>query len=238
MTRNKREFAALITVILTVCLAGCGRVSQLETSTESVELGGAESVRIELRMGAGELKISGRAKKLMEAEFTYPLEWKPEVRYAVTAGEGRLRVEQPHGPSGSLRGNRYVWDLLFNDAIPMELNITIGAGRSDLTLGSLMLKRLDIELGAGEANVDLTGHWKSSLSASIRGGVGTASVRLPSDVGVRVEAQAGIGTINAGGLKRNGDAYVNDAYGKSDVTLRISIQGGIGTINLELERAA
>ena len=37
----------------------------------------------------------------------------------------------------------------------------------------------------------------------------------------------------ARGLAREGDAYVNDAYGKSAVTLRLNIAGGVGTINLE-----
>ena len=39
--------------------------------------------------------------------------------------------------------------------------------------------------------------------------------------------------VNAPGFQRDGNAYVNSAYGKSPVTLTLDIQGGIGTINLE-----
>jgi hypothetical protein len=48
---------------------------------------------------------------------------------------------------------------------------------------------------------------------------------------VRVHATGGIGSINSGGLKRDGDEYVNDMYGKSPVT-RLDVSGGVGNIDL------
>ncbi len=36
------------------------------------------------------------------------------------------------------------------------------------------------------------------------------------------------------GFKKDGDAYVNDAYGKSAVTIRVDVQCGIGQVNLKL----
>jgi hypothetical protein len=59
-------------------------------------------------------------------------------------------------------------------------------------------------------------------------------VQLPSKVGVRVEVKGRLGKINAEGLQREGEAYINDAYGDSDVTLDVDIQGGVGRINLEV----
>jgi hypothetical protein len=53
-------------------------------------------------------------------------------------------------------------------------------------------------------------------------------------VGVRVQAEGGLGKINAGGFQREGKAYVNDAYSDSDVTLNVDVRGGVGTINLEV----
>jgi predicted membrane protein len=116
----------------------------------------------------------------------------------------------------------------------MELKVNQGAGRARLTLGGLALSRLDVEIGAGETDVDLSGDWKNDLTANIQGGVGRATVRLPTDVGVRARAQGGIGAIHVHGLKKDGDAYVNEAYGKSPVTVNVEVQGGVGEINLEL----
>jgi len=103
-----------------------------------------------------------------------------------------------------------------------------------LTLAGLALGRLELNMGAGETTVDLTGNWKKDLSAQIHGGVGKATIRLPRDVGVHVIAHGGLGAINASGFQKQGDAYVNDQYGKSPVTLRIEVEGGVGEIDLAL----
>jgi predicted membrane protein len=85
--------------------------------------------------------------------------------------------------------------------------------------------------------VDLTGDWKNDLTANIQGGVGKATIRLPSDVGVRASAQGGIGAVHVQGLKKDGDAYVNEVYGKSPVTVNVRVEGGVGEIDLELGEA-
>jgi hypothetical protein len=82
--------------------------------------------------------------------------------------------------------------------------------------------------------VDLTGDYEQDLDASIQGGVGEATVMLPSEIGVRARAEGGLGNINAEGLQKEGDSYVNDAYGDADVTLEVDVQGGVGQINLEV----
>ena len=48
---------------------------------------------------------------------------------------------------------------------------------------------------------------------------------MPSEVGVRVRAENGLGKIYAEGFQREGEAYVNDAYGDSDVSLNVDVRG-------------
>jgi hypothetical protein len=56
----------------------------------------------------------------------------------------------------------------------------------------------------------------------------------PSSCPFKAKAQGGLGNINAEGLERVGDSYVNGAYGESDVTLNVDVQGGVDEINLEI----
>jgi len=208
-------------------------VSELRTESKTVALGAAKSVRINIDMKAGELKINPGAPQLLDANFTYNVpEWQPEVRYAVQDTVGSLDISQSR--MGSVSGNtRNEWDLRLGK-VPTDMTVSVGAGRATLALGGLALNSLEVNMGAGETTVDLTGSWKKDLVARIQGGVGKATVRLPSDVGVHVTAHGGLGTINAGTLHKQGDVYVNGSYGKSPVTLRIEIQGGVGEINLEM----
>jgi hypothetical protein len=89
---------------------------------------------------------------------------------------------------------------------------------------------VDLSMGAGEIPVDLTGDYERDLAANIEGGRGEATVRLPGEAGVRVDAEGGLGEMNTESLQREGEAYVNDAYGGSDVEIR----GGVGQIYLEV----
>ena len=236
---------SLVMLAATAVLAGaCGTqpggtqqgVGKMQSESRSIQPQNAQSVGADLKMGAGELNITGGADKLMEGDFSYNVsEWKPKVSYEVNAGNGELRVRQ--GDSEGIRfgsGARNEWDISFNDEVPTDLVVQMGAGESDLDLDSLALKGLDLQMGAGKTTVDLTGDYAQSFDASIEGGVGEATVLLPSEVGVKAKAEGGLGKINAEGLKRVGDSYVNDAYGESDVNLNVDVQGGIGAINLEV----
>jgi hypothetical protein len=228
----------LLPALITICGCNLGgdRVTtgELRNESKTVAVGAAKSVHVNLNMKAGELKVGGGATNLLEAEFSYNVpEWKPEVKYEVSGSVGNLDVEQP-GSGSSTSNTRNDWDLHLSSKTPTEMTVNMGAGRATLTLSGMALSRLELNMGAGETTVDLTGDWKKDLSAQIHGGVGRATIRLPKDVGVHVVAQGGLGTINASDFQKQGDAYVNDQYGKSTVTLRIEVEGGVGEINLEL----
>ena len=234
-------FALLVTAV--VLLSSCGtqrggtqQVGEMQRESRSIQAQDAQAVRSKLQMGAGELNITGGADQLMEGEFSYNVSnWKPKVSYDVSGERGELTVKQGSGGGVRLGGDaRNEWDISLNDEVPTDLVVEMGAGESDLDLDSLTLTGLDLQMGAGKTTVDLTGDYAQDFDASIQGGVGEATVLLPSEVGVKAKAEGGLGKINAKGLKREGDSYVNDAYGNSGVTLSVDVQGGVGQINLEV----
>lgn len=236
---NKRFLWITLVFNTALLLAGCAseaKVGAVQTESQSVELGDAKSVRVEIDLGAGELMVAGGAEKLLEAEFTYNVaKLEPQVDYS----DGKLVVQHPDANGlpalQNLTDFRNEWSLRLNNDIPMDLSVNMGAGTSDLQLADLSLTSLDVSLGAGNSTIDLSGGWGSDLDATIDAGAGDITVRLPSEIGVRVEVEAGLGTIDAPGLKQDGDVYTNSAYGVSDVTLQVHIEAGIGRINLEVE---
>ncbi len=221
-------------------LGSCGpqrvEVGELRTQTRSVDAEDAESVRANLRIALGELNVSGGADELMEADFAYNVAaWEPRVNYELGGDTGELNVEQQGlGEGIPNRDVRNEWDLRLNDDIPMDLAVQMGGGVSNLDLDSLILTGLNLGMGAGATTVDLTGNWERDLSAVVRGGAGEVTLLLPSQTGVRVNAGTRLGRINADGLRQQGEAFVNDAYGGSDATLEVNVSGGVGQINLKV----
>lgn len=215
-------------------ISGGPRVGETHNESRSVPVGQTKSVAVEIKMGAGELKVAGGASDLMDADFTYNVDaWKPEVNFDASGDQAHLTIEQPetHGHRGRTRND---WDIRLNDHVPTDLTANLGAGKANLNLVDVSLNRFEVNLGAGETDVNLDGHWAHDLTGSVHGGVGKATLHLPRDVGVRVTAQGGLGAINANGFSKNGDVYTNDAYGKSKVNLNIDVQGGVGEIDLVL----
>src|SRR3712207_6544735 len=174
----------VLMVAAALFLGSCGtqRIGEMQRESQSVDLENAQSVVAELRMGAGELNLSGGADALMEADFSYNVaDWEPEVNYDLSGDTGELIVEQGSGggiPGGEARNE---WDLRFNDAVPTDLHVEMGAGESNLDLDSLTLTGLDLQMGAGETTVDLTGDYGQDIEARIQGGVGEATVLLRSE---------------------------------------------------------
>jgi hypothetical protein len=214
---------------------GHGFDSVSKHSTKIVEPQRAKSANARLEIGAGHLDINGGAKDFLDADFTYSDSFEePRVDYSVADGVGQLHISQ-ESHSVHFGRSQNDWNLHFSKDIPLELKVEMGAGQGDLHFRDVPLTRLDLNIGAGQMEVDLTGDRKTDLTADIEGGVGQATIRLPKNVGVIAHASGGIGSIDVSGLKHDGDAYTNDAYGKSPATIHLRVQGGIGQITLNVE---
>ncbi|HTQ61248.1 MAG TPA: toast rack family protein [Candidatus Solibacter sp.] len=211
-------------------------VYAMQHISRSVDRQNAKSARVTLDMGAGDLDLSGGSSHLLEADFDYRGSFAaPKVDYSVSGTTGELNISQDTSDNhfSTTRDNHWILHLA-ND-IPLEIKIDMGAGHGNLRLRDIDVTRLNLDMGAGQVDVDLTGGRKSDLNADIEGGVGEANIRLPKNIGVIVNASGGIGSIDAHGLKHDGDEYTNDAYGKSPVTIHLKVAGGVGTINLTQE---
>jgi len=232
-----RLVAILAGVLVAASIGGCAwtQTGPLRTESETIELQGAERVDVHLRMGAGELDLGGGADALAEAEFTYNVPaWQPTIDYVVAGEEGELWIEQPEAKNLGLESYRYAWDVRFTEDVPLSLDVGLGAGESEIDLSTLTVSELDLKVGVGGVALDLTGERRRDVEVTIRGGVGEATVLLPDDVGVEATVGGGLGELSVSGLTQEGDVYVNDAYGASEATIRLDVEGGIGGVTLEV----
>ncbi len=252
-----KQLIVLITILF--LLTGCFstiQVGESQTDSQQVQLGNVEQVNVNIRMGAGKLNTAGGAEELVDASFTYNVaEWKPEVKYEESSGVGQLELSQPNiDEMGWDNDVQYEWNLHFNDDLPMNMDVQMGAGQSNFDLQTVNLDALRIETGAGESTIDLHGgqvhdldvstgagkveldlggEWDHDLNGRIHGGVGDLKVTLPVEANVEIRVQSGLGTVNSTGLTRSGDTYSHNADSESTITL--DIEGGIGQITLMVE---
>lgn len=225
-------FGLLPAAVLVFSCVACDEERALITESQTMPVGEARAARISLNMGAGEIRLEGGAANLLEADFRFNRDsLRPRLDYRVFGGRGELEVRP--GRRTMFFGNVHnEWDLRLGGGIPLELNLKLGAGESRIDCARLDLERLTADMGVGEMHLDLRGPRARSLDVRIEGGIGSATVRLPDDIGVRVRVDGGLGSVSARGLVKRGGDYVNEAYGKSAVTIELRIEAGIGSVEL------
>src|SRR6188768_1784674 len=142
-------------VILTAVwlVAGCSfdgvKPGPTERLHQVVELDKTERTRVSLRMGGGELEVKGGAAALLESDFSYNVpQWKPSVTYRASGSQGDLEVSQDTQTRAAGETENH-WQLTLNDMMPMDIEAHVGAGEARLTLGSLNLRSVAVEMGAG-----------------------------------------------------------------------------------------
>jgi len=217
--------------------AACSIDSAGETKREqqSIDLDGSGSARVNLEMSAGELKVSGGAAKLMEAEFTYNVDrLKPMVEHHSSATETDIRISQSQAPGLSFNAMSR-WDLRLNDGVSMDVVAKLGAGQAEMDLGNLNLRNLEVGIGAGQVHVDLRGTPKRGYGVRINGGVGETVVFLPRSIGISATAAGGLGSISVNGLEKRGDRWVNAGHENDAVQITVDIKGGIGEIQVNAQ---
>jgi len=223
----------LITAFLFFGSLACVRVSELEVDSERVDLEEAEQVKLNVKIGSGELDIRGGGDRLMEAIFSYNVRrWKPIVTYEEFGSRGELTVKQGRTKGIPFGDAENKWEIYLGKDIPLDMEIDFGAGEGRLDCREIDVRRLKIDMGVGDLFLDFRGERREDVTVSLDGGVGSGKIYLPHDIGVRVHIDGGIGSVDAVGLQKRRDVYVNEAYERSEVVIDIDIDAGIGSIDL------
>lgn len=169
--------------------------------------------------------------------------------------------------------------LELSDAVPIDLDLDIGAAEARLDVGGLALIRLRIETGAADARLNFSEPNKTEMrrldvrlgaadfairnlgnarvsDIRVQGGVGKVdldfgsrlesdvkieanlalgklSLRVPRDVGIRVELQRLIAGFDHPGLRKRGDAYYSDNWDDAKVRVRVRAETVLGAIEID-----
>lgn len=231
----RTALVAAAALVLGGCVISTDHAGPLEHLQKSIDLDKSEMARVEIKMGAGELRVEGGSSKLMDGTFDYNiLSSKPLVRYTASSFRGELLIEQPAGFHGG-NDSKYDWDVRLNDKLPMDIVTHLGAGEAHMNLGSMALRSVEVHMGVGEVELDLRGSPTHDYNVEIHGGVGQATVHLPNTVGIIANAAGGIGNIEVRGLEKQNGHWVNAAHEHSPVTIHLDVKGGIGNITLSAE---
>jgi uncharacterized protein DUF2154 len=220
-------------LLLASCSIGSGPTVH---DKHSIELDKSELTRLNLRIGAGELRVSGGASKKVEADLAYNSDrLKPTIEQHTSGSRSEIEIAQPESRGFAFGNTVSEWDVRLHDEAPLEVNAKLGAGEAHLDLGSLNLRGVSMDIGVGEVSVDLRGTPKTSYAVNVNGGVGEARITLPKNVGISAAAKGGIGEIHVDGLEKKGDRWINPGHENDAVQITVDAKGGVGEIRISAQ---
>jgi len=161
------------------------------------------------------------------------------LRMQINAGVGDARLSLSGLRLSSLDFNSGVGEAKISayepNAIPCEyIKLKNGVGRLEATgLGNLNFKEFEFDGGVGGATLDFTGEWRQNADIRITVGVGGVNVRMPREIGVKVEsAKNFLSGLHLEGFNKQDSFYYSQNYDKAATRVSIYVTTGVGGLRV------
>lgn len=205
VTEYRKESETLTLGVRSLDRSGI-KLDRTRTEQAKAEIGIAPAVptRLDLQFGAGEAAIELGGLSLRD------------VRLATGASETRVRFGAP---------NRLVAE-----------RVKIEAGAADLRvegLGNARAERIEFSGGVGNTVLDFGGQWTQSVAAKIEMGLGAVTLRLPENIGVRVDKSSFLASFDSNGFVKRGSSFYTPNWDDAPIRLMLDINAAFGSINVE-----
>ena len=146
---------------------------------------------------------------------------------------GGLRVRSLEISTGASKT-----DLAFSQLNPIAAErvvLQVGAAQFIATgLGNANTGRLSVEGGVGDIDLDFTGALTSDMNISVEMGLGHLTLRLPREVGVRIQKDGILSSIKGAALVQRGNVYYSPDYDSAERRLHFDIDAAFNAISVIL----
>jgi hypothetical protein len=128
-------------------------------------------------------------------------------------------------------GDQWNWELGLAPEVPLDLEIGLGAGSADLDLTGLMVRDLQVNMGIGRSEVILPD--EGSFQVKIEGAIGETVVVIPAGMAARVRIDTGLAVSDLpDGYRQQDDVYTSPGYASADDRVDLEVDQAIGMITI------
>jgi len=240
-------WGSLLALVLTVAIVagvlwlfGSGIIRGREAAAEEVAqaLGGATQARVIIAPAVGSLRVESLAESdNLVAGVIHPVSSENVNRDFTVEGETATFTLQSAGSFGPFTpffgswGGEPGWDLGLNGEVPLELEVSMGVGESDLDLEELQVSDLTVSMGVGQTTVVLPAVGR--FQAKIDGAIGQTVVVIPRGMEARVQVDTGLaGSRLPAGYRQQDDVYTSPGYASAEDRVDLEVSQAIGNVSI------
>ena len=201
---RRSVWGSLLALVLTLAILagalwlfgeGLGIGQALTTEEIVQDIDGATHAKITLEPGIGTLHVHALLGSTNLVEGTIHLDNKGKVirDFAVEDGVASFVLESSGDTVGPIVGGpeiERVWDLGLNVTVPLDLEIGLGVGKSNLDLTGLTLSDLAVDTAIGQTTVTLPS--AGDFQAKIEGAIGQTTIIIPTGLDARIRVDTGL----------------------------------------------
>lgn len=101
-------------------------------------------------------------------------------------------------------------------------------------LGNARFDHLEFGALIGDVTLDFAGEWDGDATARVKMGLGELTIRVPREIGVRIDRKALFTSFSAEEFERDGDSFVSPNWDSAAIHLHIELDAGL--VSVEIER--
>ncbi len=210
------------------------RVPLAETIAEPID--DVSFAAFTLDPAIGNMRISSLADSSSLFEARIPSRAERWTDYSITTTSGVAAVQLGMRGSISFPGvwganQDWNWDVSLSEKIPMDLDVNMGAGRVELDLTDLLLEEVQVDLGVGEAVVRMP--QQGRVSVEVDSGIGQTTIIIPASMAARIHIDSGLsGHTIPVKYEHQDDVYTSPDYTGADDRIDLYVSQGIGQITI------
>ncbi len=205
------------------------------TFTEAMTPDTREAV-LKLAGGAGQFNISDPSAELIKADTkqtvgTYSMSVERDPATRIPTVELKPTDDNQHidFKDGNFQ-NRV--DVHLNTAPVWTMDVALGAGQGELDLSQYAVKSLKVAAGAASLDVKLSDKVDQS-DVKLDVGAASVTVRVPKNVGCRVKKDGALTSENLDGFTETGGGeFLSPGYDASTKKITIRFDGGISSLKV------
>lgn len=120
-----------------------------------------------------------------------------------------------------------------NRAVCDRFDISMGAAAFTARgLGNVGCERLTAEGGVGDLTLDFEGAWPRDMDADITMALGSVTLVIPANIGVRVDKDTFLTDFDRDGFYKSGGQYYSDSWETASRRLTIHLEGAFGSVKV------
>lgn len=118
-----------------------------------------------------------------------------------------------------------------------KLELVAGAAELEARgLGNARFDEMSFKGGVGDVRLDFTGDWSGNASATVHMGLGSLTLVVPPELGVRIRKRGFLAALEAPGLERVDGAWQTDNWDSASSQLSIDLKAVLGSIEVKSSR--